>query len=659
LPHGQKRTGNRIGHLVAPSGSPPTISSASRASTHTPVFMSASPSSEVRPDRRIAVLSAARSFNEFRRSGLHDVAHRRIRMLMSQVDHGYLRAVARHVARRCVAALVLCAAAVAPANGQAAESPTRSAFTAESDRSRLAVVIVVDQLRADLVDRFAAHYGDDGFNRFRGRGAVFTHCQYAFAATQTGPGHATVGTGTLPRRHGIASNNDDVAECSSDRDYAVIGLPAGAKTDNGGSPLRLQCGTTADAIRAASPKAVVASISLKRRSAMLMVGKTADIALYWEDGRFVTSSFYAGALPASIVRMNEERFADRYFDTKWNRAAPEAAYAVLCGPDDDPNEGDVDGLGRTFPHPLKAGDAPGDKFHDALATSPIGNDLIVEAVTRLFDDMPLGRDDACDLLCISFSSNDLVGHIFGPDSHEVMDITIRTDQQLEKLFRLFDAKVGRDRYTVALTADHGVAPLATRAIESGVEAGHLSDKRIARKLNEAVAAAVGDLVPPEGIVSKVSLPWIYFNDDVMKRASSRRDEILAAARKSLTSIRGIRDVYSADQLAAPLTDVTDENFALAWNGYHPILGGDVYVLLDRNWYGGSNPATHGTPYDYDRRVPLMFYGAGVRRGLFDAAGPEDLAPTLLTMLGLKPLNTMTGTVRNQAVGRLFSPVLNP
>jgi hypothetical protein len=354
--------------------------------------------------------------------------------------------------------------------------PTPAADDAPAKPVRLAVVVVFDQLRGDYLTRWDALFAaEGGFHRLEKDGAWFTNCHYPYAVTVTGAGHATLSTGCPPSRHGIIENewyrHDDLGlvYCATSPERHRV-PPPGQLTKKEeeigfGSPENLEVPTIGDALKAAhhkdATKSRVFSLSLKDRSAVLLGGKSAD-GCYWlepKSGAFVTSDYFRDSLPEWVKEFNDGRPADAWFNKDWTplRCDVDRKY---YWPSDKQWAGDGIRQGAAFPHPTTGGlDALGPRYYDALISSPFGNELLLALAKRAIEKEGIGTGDASDLLMLSFSSNDYIGHAWGPDSPEVLDVTLRTDLLLKELLDYLDAKVGKGRYVLVLSADHGVCPL--------------------------------------------------------------------------------------------------------------------------------------------------------------------------------------------------------
>src|SRR6478609_2580656 len=357
---------------------------------------------------------------------------------------------------------------------------------------RLAVVISVDQMRADYLERFRPYFGEGGFKRFTDQGAWFKDCHYLHAVTKTAPGHATILSGVHANVHGIIANEwldrTTFIQGNNVEDTAapLVGLlprldryaNATFAAKAGRSPRNFLGVTVGDSLKAKyGAAAKVFGVADKDRAAILMSGPKADGAYWTEEGRFVTSTYYRRELPAWLERFNNERGAAEYFGQVWNRLLDPAIYDRVQGPDDAPGEQAEDGLGVTFPRKVDGGkDKISGAFFDAFDHAPWNNDLVEEMAERLIEHEQLGADGTPDLLCVGFSQTDKAGHAYGPDSHEVMDSYLRLDHTLAEFFRFLDAQVGAGNWVVALTADHGVPSLPEKIQreQGAAAAGRLS-----------------------------------------------------------------------------------------------------------------------------------------------------------------------------------------
>jgi hypothetical protein len=563
--------------------------------------------------------------------------------------------------RRTALLLALLAGVAVPASG----SPPTRPPAADKPRVKLAVLVVIDQLRGDFLEKWKPLFGPDGFARLQSEGAWFTNCHYPYATTTTGPGHASMLTGTCPDRHGIVNNNwydraaaADVYCAASTRYRLVPPVPKAAEEEpkegattaprpkTGGNPERLLSETVADVLKQTyGAKAKVFGLSLKDRSAILPTGRRPDGA-FWFVGRFVTSDYYTERVPDWVEAFNESKAADRWFGKDWTRFRPDLDYAQHSGPDNAAGEGRGQSQGRVFPHPTGAKTGINKTYYDALATSPFGNELLLEFTRACVTAEGLGTDDVPDLLVVSFSSNDLVGHAWGPDSQEVLDVTLRSDAMMADLLKFLDDRVGKGNYVLALTADHGICPLPEASAAKGTEARRVDMRPVLAAAEKHLQAMFGAPAQPEAKekaksawIEATSAPWLYLNRRVAAAAGKAEAEVARALADFLAKQDGVYRTFTREELAGelPATDVIGRQVK---RSFHPDRSGDVYVLLKPYHLPGrpiDTGTTHGSPFEYDTHVPLLVYGPGVPGGArSERVTPQATAAILARFLDIRP-----------------------
>ena len=517
---------------------------------------------------------------------------------------------------------------------------------------RLAVVIVVDQLRADYMVRFREHFGEGGFERFLSNGAWLTQARYEHAATVTCAGHATVLTGSSPIVTGIIANdwwNREARReeyCARDDAAPLVGLDG-----EGRSPRNLRVATVGDQLRIATNGASrVVSIAGKDRSAIMLGGHLAD-SVYWLEGlRFGTSAYYRRELPDWVVAYNASQFAEQQFGNTWDYVLPAEVYAAL-GPDDEPAERDKPGVGRTFPHVVGRGlaSAADEDFVEAFEYSPFANDAVLELALSAIEHERLGRGPATDLIAIGLSANDRIGHAFGPNSHEVLDVTVRTDRLLARLFEQLDREIGRGQYFAVLTADHGVAPMpeVVRRQNPHVAAMRLDPEAVAAVAEAALAAHFGRRTDGEPWIAYHEAPYVYFDERQLAAAGIDIELAERVMQAALLTVPGVAAAHTRHELERLQENGVVTDLTLAFDGAR---SGDVFyttalfVLEDDDRDGSS----HGSPWGYDRNVPILWYGPGITPGLqHGEAHVRDIAPTLAWLLGVAPPPAATGRVLSE------------
>jgi predicted AlkP superfamily pyrophosphatase or phosphodiesterase len=517
----------------------------------------------------------------------------------------------------------------------------------EKKRPKLAVILVFDQLRGDYPERWRELFGPGGFRRLQDEGASFTNCHYPYAYTITAPGHASLVTGCSPDKHGIVGN--EWFDRASRESITAVTPPA-EQAHLGLGPYRRRQESVGDVLlRLLRDKARIFSFSIKERAAILLAALRAQ-ACYWFDnktGRFVTSRYYRHEPHAWVNAFNRQKPADRWRGTVWERLRPDLDYVKHSGPDDVACEGTGVFQGQTFPHPFFARELS-QTYYDGMLNSPRGNQLLLELVRAAVAAEKIGQTDTTDLLCISFSSNDLVGHCWGPDSQEVLDMTLCTDEVIKGLLDLLDAQVGKGNYIVTLSADHGVGSLPELAAAEGKDAGRvpaeLLTSRAEETLNEALLGP-GQKAPWLESPRK-SNSWVYLNQATLREhgiAPARAERVLA---EWLAAQPGIEAALTRTQLmsAEPLGSLADK----VRLSFRPEACGDVMVILKPyHLFSPSVPprdpknvpyrASHGSPHPYDTHVPLFAFGPDVVPGKrAELVTPQALASIVAHALELPP-----------------------
>lgn len=531
------------------------------------------------------------------------------------------------------------------------QPPSASAATlAEgSTPAKLVVLVVFDQMRGDYPGRWEQYYDKDGFGKLLHQGAWFQNCHYPYAYTVTAAGHASLSTGCTPSKHGIIGNDwhdrttGGKINAVHTAKYREISLLSNPLSEKSAGPDRLRQPTVGDSLKGARPKAKVVSLSIKDRSAIMLAALKAT-ACYWFNsalGLFVTSTAYKDAPDRWVETFNRQHLPDQYFGKAWTRLRPDLDYAALSGPDDVAAEDTGFHQGRTFPHPTTGGQRrPGEKFYDALINTPYGNDLLLAFAKRAIDAEQLGQRDTCDLLCLSFSSNDLIGHTWGPDSQEVLDVTLRSDLIIKELLAYLDQKVGKDRYVVVVSADHGVAPMPEVAQQHGIKAARLSTKQLVGKAAEHLQKlfAPGDKQFP-WITAANDDGWVYLNQGLLKERNLTAVQVEQALADWFRHQPGVLTAYTRTRLMQGRF-TNDEIGERVRQSFYAERSGDVAVILQpyyvaMSWKGhGTN---HGTPHPYDTHVPLLVYGAGIRPGIHtEPVTPLATAAIIARALGVPP-----------------------
>lgn len=510
-----------------------------------------------------------------------------------------------------------------------------SAF-ATAQKPRLVVVVSFDQYRGDYPDRFARFVSTRGFARIASEGASFASCYFNMAATITGPGHATLLTGCNSARTGIVGNDfcDNVSdECM----YCV--------EDSAGNlgPRNLLIRTLGDVMRESNPKSKVIGLAHKDRSAVLMAGHSVT-ACVWLDPKSMdweTSSIYKR--PRWLSSLNRRVRMDSYANCTWTASIPETQQPAA---DTIVGEGTYPGGTYFFPHRLGSPNNP--HFSKQMLISPFSMDMLFSAASNVIKSENLGKDDNTDLLCLGVSTTDYVGHVFGPDSREVEELYVHADRLIGDLIQTLDKRVGRKRYVLVITSDHGVAPIPevvkglSKQQHAEVDAGRIHKIELRGLVERALTARFGE--PTGGSwVREIHVPNLYLSRKATGALSMETVQNEAAL--ALRTHKGLAFVATGTELVrGKCPQNTDSSTChLVLQSVHTERVGDVVIYPKRYWIFGANQTSHGTMHDYDRWVPLMFIGAGIKPGKYKLdVTPADIAPTLAKMLGLD-LGDVDGT----------------
>jgi predicted AlkP superfamily pyrophosphatase or phosphodiesterase len=538
-----------------------------------------------------------------------------------------------------------------------ASAPAADVAPAGARRPALVVILAVDQLRTDYADRYG-HQWTKGLRRLLDRGARFPEAAYPYMNTVTCAGHATIATGTFPAAHGIPLNAwwdrslGRQMSCTDDPRATNIGHGRAAAS-GGDSAWRLRVPTFADELRAQSgvPPRVV-SLSLKPRSAIMLAGQRADlVAWYGGEAGFVTSSAYApapvGFLSAFLSTHPIEQDAGR----AWDRARPASDYLF-----EDDGEGEKPDApwSRTFPHALPgAPGAPAAGFYALWEDTPFADAYLGRMAAAAVEAFNLGRGPGTDYLAVSFSTLDMVGHAFGPRSHEVQDILIQLDATMGTLLETLDRRVGPDRYIVALTADHGVSPIPEQMAALGVPAGRIDGRGIVTRVNAALEPFLG----PGPHVATLIYTDLYFRDGVWEKLAANPAAMQAVV-DTIEATPGVLRALRRDDIAA--VRLGGDALALtALSSHAPGRSGDILIVPQPYFLNSTAATTHGTGYRYDARVPVVLAGPGIRRGEYLVpATPADIAPTLAHLVGIT-LPRPDGRVLREALDDVALPGPRP
>lgn len=516
---------------------------------------------------------------------------------------------------------------------------------------KLVVGIVVDQMRYDYLTRFWNHYGEGGFKRLVNDGFNCKNNHFNYAPTSTGPGHASVYSGTTPATHGIIGNNwydkesGEEVYCAGDDGYESVGTTSDAGKM---SPHRMLTTTITDQLRLhTQQRGKVIAMSIKDRGAVLPGGHTANAA-YWfegaETGNWITSSYYMDALPQWVNDFNASDAAEGY-KKPWTTLKPINTY-VESGLDANVYEGIFNGATTTaFPHDLPSIWDANDQF-ELLRKTPFGNSILADFALAALEGEDLGADTITDFLAISFSSTDYVGHFFGVNSKEIQDTYLRLDQDLARIFTALDEKVGRGEYTVFLTADHAAINVPAYLADQKIPAGYLDMGGMQQEFNEFLQYKYGTT----DVVKNISNNQVFLDHKILTNLDIDLDDAEEDIAKELLTYEAINQVYTGHQMWT--NEYTEGMPYILQNGYNQKRSGDILFVQRPGFIfsSGRTGSTHGSPMIYDTHAPLLFYGKGIRQGsTVNRTEIPDIAPTLATLLGIAFPNGATG----KPIGEVF------
>jgi predicted AlkP superfamily pyrophosphatase or phosphodiesterase len=531
-----------------------------------------------------------------------------------------------------------------PATPSAKSAPTRKPsaqhLKTPSARPKLVVLLVVDQMRGDYVDKFL-HQWTGGLRRLVDEGAWFREAAYPYATTETCVGHATISTGSFPASHGMVTNtwwdrdSRKTVTCTADPNAKNSGY-AGVTAKGGDSAWRMEIPSFAEELKFQTNGATrVVTFSLKARAAITMAGHKADAVTWADAGGWVTSSVY-GAMPFIDQYAKAHPVKDDYGKT-WIPALPRNSYWY-----DEKSTGSVppEGWDLTFPHPLRgkaAGDTPDAAYYEQWASSPFSDTYLTKFAENAVDSLGLGQGGGIDFLAISFSALDYVGHAFGPRSWEIQDILVRLDGDLAELLAHLDKRVGPGNYVVALSADHGAVPTPEDMQKTGADAGTFR----LPELQERLEKALEPFGFPTPAIAQITTGEVYFAPNVYEKLREN-DKAMRAVIDAALAEPGVAAVFRAEQVQNRPATQSSIQAAVA-NGYFPDRSGDLFIIPKPYWFMDRSPAnkarsygtSHSTPYNYDQHVPILFMGFGIRHGeYFGAVTPADIAPTLAALCGI-------------------------
>jgi len=490
------------------------------------------------------------------------------------------------------------------------------------EKPKLVVAIVVDQMRYDYVYRFWNQFNEDGFKRLVNEGYFCRNTHYSYMPTYTGPGHASIFTGTTPSVHGIIGNNWFDKEsaksvyCAGDGNATTVcdcenHVDIDSR-DGKMSPRRMLSSTIGDELKLFNPNSKVYGVSLKDRGSILPAGHTANAA-FWMDknGDWITSSYYMDMLPEWLSEHQKKKPASSYFKGDWKTNFFEYNLDSLLT-----NKG------------------PG-----AIKSTPMGNTILTDLSLALIKNEKLGQTNSTDFISISYSSTDYIGHQYGPHAPELVDTYVKLDKDISELLKYVDNKIGKENAIVFLTADHGVVSVPNELIKRKIPAGYFNGTRLKDKLNEYLSPTFGQ----KDWVLKYSNQQFFLNRTLIDSLDIDHQKIQQKCANYLIREEAINNTFTAHQLHQ--NEYSISLHSLIQKGFNQKRSGDVVITLEPGWIEWSYPTgtTHGSHYSYDTHVPLIFWGNKIENGINDnPVDIKDIAPTISMLLGISFPNGCTG-----------------
>ena len=563
----------------------------------------------------------------------------------------------QHVITNTFITLLTIMSATSHANSNQSASSSKT-------KPKLILQITVDALRGDLLSRYANHMGKGGFNYLLNEGIVYNNAHYQHANTETIVGHASLATGAPPTVHGMVGNiwfersQNRIVYNIEDPDYTLLTQGAGVDSQNeidptqkaakneGRSPMAILSSTISDEIASAFPQAKVFAVSVKDRGAVSFAGQYGKA--FWfskASAEFVTSSYYYQQYPDWVNRWNQSNPTKKYHNTQWTQSFPPNSY--VHKEENQPSfnsdyKTDVAGFSTRFPHPYGPSD---DKyFTTKLTLSPAGDDLTFSFAQTLIENEQLGQDNIPDYLSISFSSNDYVLHLFGPSSQEAEDNLIKLDTTLKALFRYIDKKVGLKNTLIVLSADHGAPDIPGYLNHKGNHKGErkahyfslkaLDDKPIFSRLKKQFGVG-------KALFKRYAHPYLYLDHSILNQHKLNLEQVQNAIAKEMRNINGVE--YAVTNHAITTGQLPNTRvMQLITNNYHQSRSGDIHLIFSPHVFindldGLSVASMHGSPWQYDTYVPVIFAGANLPSQTVNRAiTPYDIAPTIASYLAITP-----------------------
>lgn len=530
------------------------------------------------------------------------------------------------------------------------DNEQKDSITQIHAQPKLVVGIVVDQMRYDYITRFWNRFGENGIKRLVNDGYNCKNNHFNYVPTYTGPGHASVYTGTTPKNHGIIGNNwydkfeDLGVYCAGDSNVDPVGTNSSAGKM---SPHRMLTTTFADQNRLHTQfKGKTIGISVKDRGAILPAGHTANAA-YWfhgkEEGKFISSSYYLEDLPSWVKDFNSKKYADSYLTT-WETLYPIETY-MESGADQNNFEHGFKGKETaTFPYNLAELSIENGNY-DIIKSTPFGNSITTDFALAALIGENLGKDEITDVLTVSFSCTDYVGHNFGVNSKEVEDTYLRLDQDIARILEALDTQVGKGEYTVFLTSDHGAVNVPAYLKSHRVPAGYFDNSAF----KNAIDNFIGEEYGVTDLIADNSNNQFFFNHERLKEENISAEDLANNLKSFMLTYEHVDKVFTRETLEN--SSFSNGVEALVQNGFSQKRSGDMVVVFDPAYIAyPEKGSTHGSAMSYDTHAPLIFFGNGIKNGqTTERTEIIDIAPTISALLGISFPNGMTGKVLHKII----------
>lgn len=518
---------------------------------------------------------------------------------------------------------------------------------AQKSAPKLVVGIVVDQMCYDYLYRYYDKYGEDGFKKLMRQGTNCRNTNYNYVPTYTGPGHASIYTGTTPNNHGIVANDwydrstNSSINCVDDSTVTAVGSES---LYGKYSPVNLKTNTITDQLKMTYPQSKVISVSIKNRGAILPGGHLSD-GSYWFDyltGRLISSTFFMEKLPLWVQKFNKNGYPEKSLKETWNTLLPIEEYTE-SGPDNSPYEHLIGNKTTpTFPYNLEEMSS-GRKDFSPFTVTPFANTYLTDFAIDALEAEQLGADNQTDMLCISYSTPDIAGHTFGTTSIEIEDIYLRLDQEIARLIKSLEEKVGKNEFTLFLTADHAVVPVPQYLLDNKMAGGYFFLDQRMMELQAKTKKRFG--WDPIEAVTNLN---IYLDKDSIELKKMNYRKVVNFVYNEVIQWEGVKRVFSGDMLYTLSND--DEWRDMITRGYHHEESGDIIFMLESGYLPKSTDSetarkgtSHGSAYSYDTHVPLLWYGNSIpSREVHRNVNITDIAATLAQLMYLQNPHALTG-----------------